>query len=956
MYRYILVLLTIITQFLYAQDKSWSLINTGNSSLPNETVKCIVFDSEGAMWVGTYMGGLAVLKNNVWTVYNTSNSELPHNYINSIAIDKNNVKWIGTDGGGLAKFDGTSWQVFKTSTSGLPSNVVMSVYCDSNGILWIGTYFGGLARFDGQNWTVYNDENSPLLSNKIVDIEKDTNDRLWVGTQGGGLGSFDGNVWTIYSEKNSKLTSDYIYSIAIDKENNKWVGTGGGGVAVFNDVFWISYNSKNSKIADDNIRPIMVDENGYKWIGTYIGGVNFFNSAEWKVFDYQNSSMPDDEVTCLAYKHPNLFIGTERFGIVVFQDNSAPKPSKIEEEIAIIVTPPVIIEDETAEVEPEQKEIPQEPILIVESKAINIEDTGAEIESEQKEIPQEPILIAESQAINIEDTGAEIEPEQKEIPQEPILIVESQAINIEDTGAEIEPEQKEIPQEPILIVESQAINIEDTGAEIESEQKEIPQEPILIVESQAINIEDTGAEIESEQKEIPQEPILVVESQAINIEDAGAEIEPEQKEIPQEPILVVESNMINTVDTTTEVEPVQKELPQELIQISDVKTRNKIVLFFDAADVFFDKSRLNMYRRSFKLLLRNRDRINDTYDVTLLIYSSNYELSPKKIQFTERDMKVLRVKNIIYLEGETQFTEAVKKAFANIEEEYNSYGSNQVIAATYKFINDDETAKVVIKEYLDNYNIVFSLLAYETSNWEMEYKMQDIVPKGSSRYYSINHLNIKDNWSVTGQIGLSMFRGDLDVNSVITFPGEYGIALNKQVLSTGILNGGIKGQFNFGHLQGSKNDYSFENKYKEGSINFQVILNTWVDRNFRFEKVRPYAFTGIGFINYRVLIRDPNGYVVNGYGYKIVDGDIEGNGKNPEKDKPVTDLMIPVGVGLNYKLNKKINLELEASSRFINSDKLDGKVNGKNDKYWFVSLGVTYMFSNKEFIADILNR
>jgi hypothetical protein len=867
MYRYILVLLTMITQFLYAQDKSWSLINTGNSSLPNETVKCIVFDSEGAMWVGTYMGGLAVHKNNVWTVYNTSNSELPHNYINSIAIDKNNVKWIGTDGGGLAKFDGTSWQVFKTSTSGLPSNVVMSVYCDSNGILWIGTYFGGLARFDGQNWTVYNDENSPLLSNKIVDIEKDTNDRLWVGTQGGGLGSFDGNVWTIYSEKNSKLTSDYIYSIAIDKENNKWVGTGGGGVAVFNDVFWISYNSKNSKIADDNIRPIMVDENNNKWIGTYIGGVNFFNSAEWKVFDYQNSSMPDDEVTCLAYKYPNLFIGTERFGIVVFQDNSRPQPSKIEEEITTIVTPPIIIEDQTPGVVPEQKEIPQEPILVVETKAI-----------------------------------------------------------------------------------------EDTGADVESEQKEIPQEPILVVETKTINLEDTTSQLEPEQKEIPQEPILVVESQAINIEDAGAEIEPEQKEIPQEPILVVESNMINTLDTTTEVEPVQKELPQELIQISDVKTRNKIVLFFDAADVFFDKSRLNMYRRSFKLLLRNRDRINDTYDVTLLIYSSNYELSPKKIQFTERDMKVLRVKNIIYLEGETQFTEAVKKAFANIEEEYNSYGSNQVIAATYKFINDDETAKVVIKEYLDNYNIVFSLLAYETSNWEMEYKMQDIVPKGSSRYYSINHLNIKDNWSVTGQIGLSMFRGDLDVNSVITFPGEYGIALNKQVLSTGILNGGIKGQFNFGHLQGSKNDYSFENKYKEGSINFQVILNTWVDRNFRFEKVRPYAFTGIGFINYRVLIRDPNGYVVNGYGYKIVDGDLEGNGKNPEKDKPVTDLMIPVGVGLNYKLNKKINLELEASSRFINSDKLDGKVNGKNDKYWFVSLGVTYMFSNKEFIADILNR
>jgi streptogramin lyase len=753
MYKYILVILTIITQFIHAQDTPWSRINTGNSALPNETVKCIVFDSEGAMWVGTYMGGLAVNKDSVWTVYNTSNSELPHNYINSIAIDKNDVKWIGTDGGGLARFDGTTWQVFKTSNSGLPSNVVMSVYSDKNGILWVGTYFGGLARFDGQNWTIFNDENSPLLSNKVVALVIDTNNLVWVGTQGGGLGSYDGSNWTIYTERSSKLTSDYIYSIAIDGENNKWVGTGGGGVAVFNDAYWLNFNSKNSKIGDDNIRPILVDDQGDKWIGTYIGGLNKFDGEEWKVFNYQNSSMPDDEVTCLAYKSPNLFLGTERSGIVSFQVTQKPKDTDLEEDITTVVTPAVVFDDKTYEAQPEEQ-----------------------------------------------------------------------------------------------------------------------------------------------------------------------------------------------------VNPVE-----EPSKIFTAKTRNKIVLLFDAADVYFDKARLTMYRRSFKLLLKNRERINDTYDVTLMIYSSNYDLNPKKIQFTEGDLKALRVKNVIYLEGETQFTEAVKKAFNNVSDEYNSIGDNHVIAATYKFINDDETAKIVIKENSDKYNIVFSLLAYETSAWKMEYKMKDLVPKGDN-YYSINHASIKDNWSVTGQIGLSLFRGDLDVNSMVTFPGVFGFAVNKQVLSTGIINGGIKGQFNFGKLQGTKNGYSFENKYKEGCLNFQVILNTWVNRNFRFEKVRPYAFAGIGFINYRVLLRDPNGNVENGYGYKVTQGDVEGNGQNPEKDQAVTDLMIPLGVGLNYKLNEKINLEIEASSRFINSDRLDGRVKDDNDKYWFVSVGITYMFSNKEFLADILNR
>jgi hypothetical protein len=753
MYKYILVILTIITQCSYAQVTPWSRINTGNSALPNETVKCIVFDSGGAMWVGTYMGGLAVLQDSAWTIYNTSNSELPHNYINSIAIDKNNVKWIGTDGGGLARFDGTTWQVFKTSNSGLPSNVVMSVFCDDDGIIWVGTYFGGVARFDGEKWIVYNSDNCPLLSNKVVTITKDTKKMLWVGTQGGGLGSFDGKDWTIYTERNSKLTSDYIYSIVIDNENNKWVGTGGGGIAVFNDVYWISFSSKNSKIADDNIRPIVVDDNGNKWVGTYIGGLNSFNGEDWQVFNYSNSSLPDDEITCLSYHQANLFIGTERSGIVILQDTIKPKiPQPIEEIVPEIVPPVVFVENN---------------------------------------------------------------------------------------------------------------------------------------------------------------PEVVVQ---------------------------------------------QEEAPQETPQLFDAKTRNKIVLVFDAADVYFNKSRLNMYERSFRLLLKNRERIDDTYDISMLIYSSNYDLNPKKIVFTAKDLKSIKVKNVIYMEGETQFAEAVNKAFMTIADEYNSIGNNQVIAATYKFINDDEAARIMIKEHSEKYGIVFSLLAFETSAWKMEYKMKDIVPTTTGHYYSINHSSIKDNWSATAQMGFSLFRGDFDVNSIVTFPGVFGFAINKQVLSTGIINGGIKGQFNFGQLKGSKNGYSFENKYKEGCLNFQVILNTWINRNFRFEKFRPYAFAGIGFINYRVLLRDPNGYVQNGYGYDVVENDPEGNGMNPPKDNAVTDLMIPVGVGVNYKLNKEINIELEASSRFINSDRLDARVKYENDKYWFVSLGVTYMFSNKEFLADILNR
>ena len=63
-----------------------------------------------------------------------------------------------------------------------------------------------------------------------------------------------------------------------------------------------------------------------------------------------------------------------------------------------------------------------------------------------------------------------------------------------------------------------------------------------------------------------------------------------------------------------------------------------------------------------------------------------------------------------------------------------------------------------------------------------------------------------------------------------------------------------------------------------------------------------------------------------------------------------------MGLGANFKVNDKISLELEMSSRFINSDRLDAKVKGKDDKYWFVSFGFTYNFNTKPFLSDILSK
>ncbi len=51
-------------------------------------------------------GGLIKFDNTNWTIYNTSNSGLPNNTVTSIAIDSLGNKLIGTWGGGVAIFNG----------------------------------------------------------------------------------------------------------------------------------------------------------------------------------------------------------------------------------------------------------------------------------------------------------------------------------------------------------------------------------------------------------------------------------------------------------------------------------------------------------------------------------------------------------------------------------------------------------------------------------------------------------------------------------------------------------------------------------------------------------------------------------------------------------------------------------------------------------------------------------
>ncbi len=732
-------------------------------------------------------------------------------------------------------------------------------------------------------------------------------------------------VWDFINTDNSELPVATVKCTTVDNNGAYWYGTYMGGVAVSRDNVWTIYNTSNSDLPHNYINSITHDDNNIIWVGTDGGGLAKFDGTTWTVFKTSNSGLPSNVVMSIyCDENGSIWVGTYFGGLANFdgenwevynEENSGLISNKI---IAIAKDSNNVIWMGTQ----------GGGIASFDGKNWN-----AYTEANSK-LPNDYIYSIAVDADNnkwIGTGGGGVA-----VFNDVFWII----FNMDNSGLtddNIRPiyiDEYGLKWIGTYIGGFNMFNGE-TWTTYDSENSIIPDDEITCItrykDKLIIGTERTG----------------VVSATGL-IQEAASSL--------SESITAVAATQIMFNRTPTKETPVNTEQTSTTDTLHKLEGENKIMLVIDAADVIYDKSRINRYVQSFKIILKQRERINDTYAVGMLIYSSNYDLNPNKVVLTEKQKKSLQIKNVTYLEGESTFSKALTTSYDMIKADYDAQGNNHVIAATYKFIRDDEVAKRIIQENVDNDYIVFTLIAFDTKGWKMERKMKEMVPKGKGYYYALDPATIKDNWSATFQTGISLFRGDMDENSRINVPGIFGVAINKQVMSTGIFAAGVKGQFNIGKLQGSKKEYTFENNYFEGSVTFQAILNSWINNNFKFEKIRPYAFAGLGFISYRVLLRDGNGNVVNGYGYKITPGDAVANGSDPEKDKRATDMIFPLGLGANYKINDSFFIELEASSRLIFSDKLDGKINEKNDKYWFVTVGLTYKFNTKEFLPDILNK
>lgn len=261
----------------------------------------VTFADDGAdtVWVGTLDGLLEIntreRSERRFTRESTGPLRLPDNGVTALLYDRDGALWIGTMTGGLARLDPQrrSLRLYRSDPDDpttLPAAGVMSLYEDRDGAIWIGSFGGGLARIDRSSGQLtrypHSTGSNALSSPRASAIVEDRQGNLWIGTVGGGLNLLERRTGRFHTFRRndrdqSSLSDDTVYALHVDASGNVWVGTAGGGLnrvigsSERPDAIRFQSETRLANMPSQVVYGIEADHQGALWLTTNNGLVRF---------------------------------------------------------------------------------------------------------------------------------------------------------------------------------------------------------------------------------------------------------------------------------------------------------------------------------------------------------------------------------------------------------------------------------------------------------------------------------------------------------------------------------------------------------------------------------------------------------------------------------------------------------------------------------------------------------
>jgi signal transduction histidine kinase/ligand-binding sensor domain-containing protein/CheY-like chemotaxis protein/AraC-like DNA-binding protein len=287
------------------------------TNLSAYVVPCVLQDSVGYLWFGTY-GGLDRFDGYNFTSFENdpgNPNSINNGAVQSLYEDREGNLWIGTSRG-LDKMDRNHnkfihYFPYPPNSGTTFSNYILSICEDRFGALWIGTG-NGLNRFDKSSGEfvhfLHDSADDRSIGNNFVHaVYEDNSGSLWFGT-GNGLDKLDrktgkfihywhdpentgGTVQILWNNSIDYTSTYQINFIYEDKAGMLWLCTNGRGLIEFNTKTGVytafTHHIKDPEsISGDQIQSVCQDEKGTLWIATRWSGANSMNLQTKKFIRY----------------------------------------------------------------------------------------------------------------------------------------------------------------------------------------------------------------------------------------------------------------------------------------------------------------------------------------------------------------------------------------------------------------------------------------------------------------------------------------------------------------------------------------------------------------------------------------------------------------------------------------------------------------------------------------------
>lgn len=227
----------------------------------------------------------------------TIQDKLSHNTVRCLLQDRAGYIWIGTQNG-LNKYDGYTFKVFRTDPeTGFVGNSITALLEDSEGNLWIGTAREGVNLLPASRRKVSNLKQDsaflPVAGFGISSIREDSQGNIWITTVGGGVLKYSPKTGEsqVFTSANSGLSNDLVFDMAEDQQGGIWLATAGLGVNYLesNDTFSLRpvWSPDHGNLGGYRKKLLVDDE--HLWIGTEGSGLYRLGIQNGELVHYQEA-------------------------------------------------------------------------------------------------------------------------------------------------------------------------------------------------------------------------------------------------------------------------------------------------------------------------------------------------------------------------------------------------------------------------------------------------------------------------------------------------------------------------------------------------------------------------------------------------------------------------------------------------------------------------------------------